>query len=164
MQQVKSQPTIGALSQLTAGFGYQTRLKFPYLKRSMQITNTAIFYPRHNTRLFQSHTPRLVCLSPNDTITTARVRKAASTHRYFATFSSTTALPERKRFIEIAAPTTAAARPVVTVVSSETGKPSGSMSMPAVFTAQIRNDFVQIMHKNMRNTRRQPYGVTRNAG
>lgn len=58
----------------------------------------------------------------------------------------------------------AAARPVVTVVSSETGKPTGSTSMPAVFTAPIRNDVVQIVHTNMRKNRRQPYGVARNAG
>lgn len=60
--------------------------------------------------------------------------------------------------------TTAAARPVVTVLSAETGQPSGSTAMPAVFTAPIRNDIVQIVHTNMRKNHRQPYAVSRMAG
>lgn len=58
----------------------------------------------------------------------------------------------------------AAARPVVTVLSAETGQPSGSTSMPAVFTAPIRNDLVQIVHTSMRKNHRQPYAVSRMAG
>lgn len=58
----------------------------------------------------------------------------------------------------------AAARPVVTVLSSETGEPFGSTGMPTVFTAPIRNDVVQIVHTNMRKNRRQPYAVSRMAG
>lgn len=58
----------------------------------------------------------------------------------------------------------AAARPVVTVLSSENGQEKGSTSMPAVFTAPIRNDVVQIVHTNMRKNRRQPYAVSRMAG
>lgn len=36
--------------------------------------------------------------------------------------------------------------------------------MPAVFTAPIRNDIVQIVHTNMRKNSRQPYAVSRMAG
>lgn len=60
--------------------------------------------------------------------------------------------------------TTAAARPVVTVMSAESGEAAGSTSMPAVFTAPIRNDVVQIVHTNMRKNSRQPYAVSRMAG
>lgn len=63
----------------------------------------------------------------------------------------------------MAAPT-AAARPVVTVLSAEDGKPKGSTSMPFVFTAPIRNDLVQFVHTNMRKNSRQPYAVSRMAG
>lgn len=59
---------------------------------------------------------------------------------------------------------TAAARPVVTVLSAETGEPAGSTSMPAVFTSPIRNDVVRIVHTSMRKNSRQPYAVSRMAG
>ena len=50
------------------------------------------------------------------------------------------------------------------MLSAETGEPTGSTSMPAVFTAPIRNDVVQIVHTNMRKNSRQPYAVSRMAG
>lgn len=53
----------------------------------------------------------------------------------------------------------AAARPVVTVLSAETGEPSGSTSMPAVLTAPIRSDVVQYVHTNMAKNSRQAYSV-----
>lgn len=58
----------------------------------------------------------------------------------------------------------AAARPVVTVLSGETGEAHGSTSMPAVFTSPIRSDVVQIVFTNMAKNRRQPYAVSRMAG
>lgn len=60
--------------------------------------------------------------------------------------------------------TTAAARPVLTVMNAETGEPSGSTSMPAVFTSPIRNDIVELVHTNMRKNRRQAYAVGRLSG
>lgn len=53
----------------------------------------------------------------------------------------------------------AAARPVVTVLSAETGEPAGSTSMPAVLTAPIRNDVVRYVHTNMAKNSRQAYSV-----
>lgn len=53
----------------------------------------------------------------------------------------------------------AAARPVVTVLSAETGEPSSSTAMPAVMTAPIRNDVVHRVHTNMRKNSRQAYSV-----
>lgn len=63
----------------------------------------------------------------------------------------------------MAAPS-AAARPVVTVLNSESGDAKGSTAMPSVFTSPIRNDLVQFVHTNMRKNRRQPYAVSRMAG
>ncbi|EIW71123.1 50S small subunit ribosomal protein L4e [Tremella mesenterica] len=56
-----------------------------------------------------------------------------------------------------------AARPTVTVWSA-TGESSGSLPLPAVFTAPIRLDVVQQVHKSMNKNRRQPYAVAENAG
>jgi large subunit ribosomal protein L4e len=53
----------------------------------------------------------------------------------------------------------AAARPVVTVLSVETGEPAGSTAMPAVLTAPIRNDVVHHVHANMAKNHRQAYSV-----
>jgi large subunit ribosomal protein L4e len=53
----------------------------------------------------------------------------------------------------------AAARPVVTVLSAETGEPSGSTAMPTVMTAPIRNDVVHRVHTNMAKNNRQAYSV-----
>lgn len=53
----------------------------------------------------------------------------------------------------------AAARPVVTVLSAETGEPAGSVAMPAVLTAPIRNDVVHRVHTNMAKNSRQAYSV-----
>lgn len=58
----------------------------------------------------------------------------------------------------------AASRPVVTVLSAETGEPSGSIPMPAVFTAPIRNDVVQSVFTNMNKNKRQAYSVSLLAG
>ncbi|PXF47935.1 60S ribosomal protein L4-A [Gracilariopsis chorda] len=60
--------------------------------------------------------------------------------------------------------TTAAARPVVSILSAETAQPSSSTPMPAVFSAPIRNDIVQFVHTNMRKNSRQPYAVSKMAG
>ncbi|WWC59620.1 60S ribosomal protein uL4 [Kwoniella dejecticola CBS 10117] len=56
-----------------------------------------------------------------------------------------------------------AARPTVTVWSA-TGESSGSVPLPAVFTAPIRLDVVQQVHKSIAKNRRQPYAVAENAG
>ncbi|OCF30772.1 50S small subunit ribosomal protein L4e [Kwoniella heveanensis CBS 569] len=56
-----------------------------------------------------------------------------------------------------------AARPTVTVWSA-TGESSGSLPLPAVFTAPIRLDVVQQVHKSIAKNRRQPYAVAENAG
>ncbi len=58
----------------------------------------------------------------------------------------------------------AAARPIVTVLNAETGEPSGSVAMPSVFTAPIRNDVVQSVFTNMNKNRRQAYAVSLLAG
>lgn len=57
-----------------------------------------------------------------------------------------------------------ATRPVVTVLSAESGEPAGSTVMPAVFTAPIRTDVVHSVFTNMSKNRRQPYAVSREAG
>ncbi|KAK6903574.1 hypothetical protein V866_007686 [Kwoniella sp. B9012] len=56
-----------------------------------------------------------------------------------------------------------AARPTVTVWSAS-GESSGSVPLPAVFTAPIRLDVVQQVHKSIAKNRRQPYAVAENAG
>ncbi|KAL1407314.1 60S ribosomal protein L4B [Vanrija albida] len=56
-----------------------------------------------------------------------------------------------------------AARPTVTVFSAA-GEASGSVVLPAVFTAPIRIDVVQQVHKSIAKNRRQAYAVAENAG
>ncbi|KAK4686850.1 large subunit ribosomal protein L4e, partial [Tremellales sp. Uapishka_1] len=56
-----------------------------------------------------------------------------------------------------------AARPTVSVFSAA-GEASGSLALPAVFTAPIRLDVVQQVHKSMAKNKRQPYAVAENAG
>jgi large subunit ribosomal protein L4e len=56
-----------------------------------------------------------------------------------------------------------AARPTVNVFS-DAGEASGSLALPAVFTAPIRLDVVQQVHKSMAKNRRQAYAVAKNAG
>lgn len=54
-------------------------------------------------------------------------------------------------------------RPVVSVYSKENAV-VGSVPMPAVFTAPIRDDTVQFVHSNMAKNRRQAHGVFWKAG
>jgi len=56
-----------------------------------------------------------------------------------------------------------AARPHVTVFSAD-GVKSGTAVLPAVFTAPIRSDVVQFVHKNMSKNKRQAYAVYNKAG
>ncbi|PLW06236.1 hypothetical protein PCANC_27321 [Puccinia coronata f. sp. avenae] len=56
-----------------------------------------------------------------------------------------------------------AARPVVNVRSTS-GQSSSTIPLPAVFTAPIRNDVVQDIHKNLAKNKRQPYAVSSKAG
>lgn len=56
-----------------------------------------------------------------------------------------------------------AARPTVTVYAAS-GEASGSLALPSVFTAPIRLDVVQQVHKSMNKNKRQAYGVFENAG
>ncbi|KAI9910459.1 hypothetical protein PsorP6_011194 [Peronosclerospora sorghi] len=60
----------------------------------------------------------------------------------------------------------AANRPVVSVHSVEgtTAAVVSQVVLPAVFTAPIRPDVVNFVHTNMAKNRRQPYGVSRQAG
>lgn len=44
------------------------------------------------------------------------------------------------------------------------GESSGTIPLPAVFTAPIRNDVVAAIHKNVAKNRRQPYAVSSKAG
>jgi len=57
-----------------------------------------------------------------------------------------------------------AARPSVNVYSASEDKVVGTTSLPAVFTAPIRNDIVQFVHTNMAKNSRQAYGVNRMSG
>ena len=50
-------------------------------------------------------------------------------------------------------------RPTVAIYSSESAKVSGTASLPAVFTAPIRNDIVHFVHSNIAKNRRQAQGV-----
>ncbi|ODO08607.1 50S small subunit ribosomal protein L4e [Cryptococcus wingfieldii CBS 7118] len=56
-----------------------------------------------------------------------------------------------------------ASRPTVTVFSAA-GEASGSVPLPQVFTAPIRLDVVQQVHKSIAKNKRQPYAVAENAG
>lgn len=58
----------------------------------------------------------------------------------------------------------AAARPVVSVYDAKTGAATGSVALPAVFTAPIRMDVVSFVHTNMAKNSRQAYAVSREAG
>lgn len=55
-------------------------------------------------------------------------------------------------------------RPTVSVYANDSQKVSGSSSMPAVFTAPIRDDLVQFCHTNMAKNRRQGHAVYWHAG
>ncbi|WAQ83823.1 hypothetical protein PtA15_4A272 [Puccinia triticina] len=57
----------------------------------------------------------------------------------------------------------AMARPVVNVRSTS-GQSSSTIPLPAVFTAPIRNDVVQDIHKNLAKNKRQAYAVSSKAG
>ena len=54
---------------------------------------------------------------------------------------------------------TMTSRPTVSVYSNDTDKVVGSVNMPAVFTAPIRDDLVQFCHSNMAKNRRQGHQV-----
>lgn len=58
----------------------------------------------------------------------------------------------------------AAARPVVSVFSTETFDVASTTTLPAVFTAPIRPDVVNFVHTNMAKNKRQPYAVSYRAG
>lgn len=57
-----------------------------------------------------------------------------------------------------------AARPSVNVYSASEDKVVGTVPLPAVFTAPIRNDIVQFVHTNMAKNSRQAYAVNRLSG
>lgn len=57
-----------------------------------------------------------------------------------------------------------AARPSVSVYSASEDKVTGTVPLPAVFTAPIRSDIVQFVHTNMAKNSRQAYGVNRRSG
>lgn len=57
-----------------------------------------------------------------------------------------------------------ASRPTVTIIGAD-GKASGATHpIPNVFTAPIRPDIVQQVHKGMAKNKRQPYAVSEKAG
>lgn len=55
-------------------------------------------------------------------------------------------------------------RPTVSVYSASSDKTVGDVTLPAVFTAPIRNDVVQFVHTQMAKNARQAYAVTRLTG
>merc|ERR1719329_760410 len=55
-------------------------------------------------------------------------------------------------------------RPVVSVYKNDSPAAEGSVPMPGVFNAPIRNDTVQFVHTNMAKNRRQAHGVYFKAG
>ncbi|KAJ1662706.1 60S ribosomal protein L4B [Coemansia sp. RSA 1813] len=57
-----------------------------------------------------------------------------------------------------------AARPVVSVYGLNGTKLDATVPLPSVFTAPIRPDLVQFVHKNMAKNHRQPYAVKQQAG
>ncbi|KAJ2474034.1 60S ribosomal protein L4B [Coemansia sp. RSA 2131] len=57
-----------------------------------------------------------------------------------------------------------AARPVVSVFGLNGSKLEATIALPSVFTAPIRPDLVQFVHKNMAKNRRQPYAAKQQAG
>jgi large subunit ribosomal protein L4e len=56
------------------------------------------------------------------------------------------------------------ARPTVSVYAASEDKVVGSSSLPAVFSAPIRHDIVQFVHKEMAKNQRQAYAVNRLSG
>lgn len=56
------------------------------------------------------------------------------------------------------------ARPTTNVYSCSEDKVVGSVALPAVFSAPIRNDILQFVHTNMAKNSRQAYAVNRLAG
>ncbi len=65
---------------------------------------------------------------------------------------------------QLTSPILQAARPVVTIFSSQNGDKGASTSLPAVFRAPIRTDVVTFVHDQMRKNHRQPYAVFNKAG
>jgi large subunit ribosomal protein L4e len=57
-----------------------------------------------------------------------------------------------------------ASRPLVSVYSAKNELTGQSVKLPAVFRAPIRTDIVQFVHTNLAKNKRQPYGVSREAG
>ena len=57
-----------------------------------------------------------------------------------------------------------ASRPTISVYGADGSKGSSSIPLPAVFTAPIRSDIVQAIHKSVAKNRRQPYAVSSKAG
>ena len=56
-------------------------------------------------------------------------------------------------------------RPVVSVYKADNAKEAvGSLAMPGVFAAPIRNDLVHFVHSNLAKNRRQGHGVFYKAG
>lgn len=55
------------------------------------------------------------------------------------------------------------ARPLVAVQGLD-GSPAGQVELPAVFSAPIRSDIVQTIHRDMAKNKRQPYAVSSKAG
>jgi large subunit ribosomal protein L4e len=56
------------------------------------------------------------------------------------------------------------ARPLVRVFDAKTGEESAQVELPAVFSAPIRRDVVESVHKNMNKNARQAYAVSKIAG
>jgi len=57
-----------------------------------------------------------------------------------------------------------AARPLVSVISVDSGEAAEQTTLPAVFTAPIRPDIVRTIHTNMAKNKRQAYAVKFEAG
>jgi len=55
-------------------------------------------------------------------------------------------------------------RPLINVYNEKKELTGTTIKLPAVFRAPIRTDIVQFVHTNVRKNRRQPYGVSREAG
>lgn len=55
-------------------------------------------------------------------------------------------------------------RPIISVYSGKDGKVVGTLSAPAVFSAPIRVDVVQHVHRDIAKNKRQPYAVSSAAG
>lgn len=57
-----------------------------------------------------------------------------------------------------------AARPLISVYSDKNEATERTITLPAVFRAQIRPDVVDFIHNQMRKNNRQPYAVNKEAG